>query len=448
MAALPLPKPVRFSLYEQWRYFSGTSRAIQRIRERHGAIVPVRAQGEDRVLILSAEGARQAISAPPASYNAFWKQTFTEIAGPGSIWVFDGERHRLERHAVAPPFRASGFHESGRVFQDITRRATAGWEPGTTVRAIDTMVEITREIVLRSILGLEDEDQLKKGRRLLIPLYRLHPLSVFFAPLRRRWFPPWARFVRAKQDFSTWITPIMAERRARGGGSDVVGHLLAARHEDGTHLSDSDICDELLTILLSGFETTAAALAWALYELGRSPRVLARLRAELESAGPDSNPDALARLPYLSAVCNETLRLHAILAEIGRIPNRPLEVLGHTVPAGLPMVISIACIHHDPAVYPDPERFSPERFIGRTYSASEFMPFGGGHRRCLGAPLAGIEIPVVLADLITRWDFEPAAVEHEVRKDIGLGPRHGVRLRLGARRNPGAVAPPARGTDL
>jgi cytochrome P450 len=211
--------------------------------------------------------------------------------------------------------------------------------------------------------------------------------------------------------------------------------MLDLRYQDGTHISDEDIRDELYTVLLAGHETTAAALAWALYELGRRAAVLARLRAEIDALGPDPAPERIAKLPYLSAVCNETLRLHTILGEVGRMLAAPLDMLGCTLPPGDAVVISIISIHHDPSLYPDPEAFIPERFLERTYGPFEFLPFGGGHRRCLGAALSDYEMRIALAEIAMSWDFEPAAAERDVRHDIGLGPKHGAALRIKGRRD-------------
>jgi cytochrome P450 len=233
------------------------------------------------------------------------------------------------------------------------------------------------------------------------------------------------------------VEKLLAERRARGGADgDVLGRMLATSYDDGGRMTDEAIRDELLTILLAGHETTATALAWALYELGRHPAALARLRAEIEPLGADPDPDAVVKLPYLSAVCNETLRLHTLLAEVGRVTTALVGCQGYTIPAGESVCVSIMAIHHDPALYPDPGTFRPERFLERTYSPFEFLPFGGGNRRCLGAALSDYEMRIALAEIVTRWEFAPAAPEVEIRHDIAMGPKHGVPLRVTARRAP------------
>jgi cytochrome P450 len=209
-----------------------------------------------------------------------------------------------------------------------------------------------------------------------------------------------------------------------------------ARDEEGQPVSDHYIHVELNSILSAGHETTGTALAWALYELGRHPEIMAKLRTELESLGPDPDPSQILTLPYLGAVFNETVRLHPILAECARIPMQPMEILGRNIPAGMALVISIVGIHHDPVLYPEPNRFIPERFIERNYSVYEFLPFGGGHRRCMGAGLAEYSTRIALAEMALNWEFEPAAEEHDARLNIAMGPKRGVRLRIKSRRIP------------
>jgi cytochrome P450 len=233
---------------------------------------------------------------------------------------------------------------------------------------------------------------------------------------------------------------LIADRRARGAKfaerHDVLGVLLDARDEAGHPLDEDYIHSQLISILSAGHETTAVALAWALYELGRHPDVMAKLRAEVESLGPNADPIQILTLPYLSAVCNETIRYHPILAECARVPLSPLEIMGRHIPVGQALGISIVGIHHDPVVYPEPHRFRPERFIERTFSNTEFMPFGGGHRRCLGAGLAEYTMRLALAEIMLHWEFEPARADHDVRRNIAMGPRYGVPLRIKAQRQP------------
>jgi cytochrome P450 len=143
----------------------------------------------------------------------------------------------------------------------------------------------------------------------------------------------------------------------------------------------------------------------------------------------------IGKAPYLSAVCNESQRLHTLLPEVARTLVLPFELSGYMLEPGDSVGVSIMAIHHDPELYPEPDQFIPERFIDRTYTPFEFLPFGGGHRRCLGSGLSDFEMRIALAEIVTHWDFESASVEHEVRHDISMGSKHGVRLLIKSRRN-------------
>jgi len=442
MSVVSLPRAVSQGPFEQWLYFNEPQVAVARLLKRFGPLAPLHFLGQDHVFVMSAEGARQVFAGDPAGYDAFFKQGFTGVSGPASLWVLTGVAHRRERQLFAPAVHASHFRKHGDTVREIARLYLEKWQPGRTLKAMDTTLAISRDVIMRLVFGVAEGELMDEGREILDELRRaLHPLIVFIPQLQRRWFPPWNRFDRAKNHFTDWVGRLIAARRAIGGGTDdVLGSLLVAQHADGSPMRDDEIRDELITILQGGHETTAAVLAWALYELGRQPDILAKLRAELESSGVADDPSQIVKLPYLGAVCDETVRLHPILSECARVLTTPLELLGYTIPAGTAVVISITAIHHDPELYPEPNRFRPERFIERTYSHSEFLPFGGAHRRCIGAALSEYETRISLAEMVLGWDFETAAVDRDVRHDVALGPKYGVPMRIQARRQPRAGA--------
>jgi cytochrome P450 len=400
------------------------------------------------VLTLTPDGAREVLTADPDGYEASHKRQFFNLTGPGSVWIMDGARHRQERQLLAPAFHMQRVREYGRVMQSLTRQRIDRWQPGQEVTLYDAMLDISREVILRIVFGVADGPLQDEGHRVMSELLHvIRPIFVHVAAFQSWWFPPWRRYERARKRFAAFAARCLAEHRARADElGDVVGLLLAARDEDGAALSESEIWSELGTIAFSGHETTAVGLCWALYELARHPAVLERLRGEIDSLGPDAEPDAIARLPYLTAVCNEALRLHPILTEIARVIRVPLQLGHYTLPPGVTVGVGICAIHHDPATYPRPETFRPERFLERTYSPFEFLPFGGGHRRCMGAALADYELRVVLATIVTRCDFIPVRVEEDVRHNIGMGPKFGVRMRVTERRHDGVRSTVASGT--
>lgn len=432
-------KTIPLSPLLQLRYFSDPMRMGDWIRKHYGDFVPVHFQGKDYLAVVTAEGARQVFSADPNGYDVFWKEPFTGLMGEESVWVLIGERHRRERLLFAPAVHANHFRSYGKTIRDIVRSRLEKWQPGQTIKAVDTTLAISLDIIMRLVFGVEDAQSMREGHKVLNESTSfIHPLIVFFPMLQRPWFPLWRRYTRARNVMYDWADRLMAVRRARGvdDTGDVLSVLMNARNEQGQPVSNDYIHVELNSILSAGHETTGTALAWALYELGRHPEVMAKLRAEVESLGPDPDPSQILTLPYLGAVFNETIRLHPILAECARIPMQPMEILGHEIPAGMALVISIVGIHHDSVLYPEPDQFKPERFIERSYSVYEFLPFGGGHRRCLGAGLAEYSIRIALAEIAINWEFEPAGTDRDVRLNIAMGPKHGVRLRIKAKRTP------------
>jgi cytochrome P450 len=436
VSPVPIPLVPALTPWQQWQYFSQPRKMHDWLRQTYGPIAPLAFQGRRYAAILSPEGARQAFSADPDGYDAFWKESFAGMNGENSLWVLIGEPHRRERALFAPAVHARHFRQYGGVIRDIARQKFDAWQPGQTLRAIDTTLAISLEVIMRLVFGVEGEDLPRRGREVIHALtHSAHPLIVFYPRLQRSWFPLFRRYTRAKTALYAWMDEVMAARRARPDpGDDVLASLLGARDEAGRPYTDEHICNELLSVLSAGHMTTAVALAWALYELGRHPQVVAKLRAELDAAGSDPDPITTLALPYLSAICNETIRLHPILAECARVPMQPVEILGYIIPAGQALVISIVGIHHDPALYPEPDRFRPERFIEREYDRFEFLPFGGGHRRCLGAGLAEYTLRLAVAEAVRAWDFEAAAVDRDIRHDLAMGPKLGVPLRVLARR--------------
>jgi cytochrome P450 family 110 len=423
--------------FQQWQFFSQPRVMHDWLREHYGDLAQLHFQGRDYAAILTPQAVRAVFSADPYGYDAFWKESFTNLIGRDNVWVLIGERHRRERQLFAPAVHANHFRAYGQTIQEIARENLAKWQPGQTVKALDTTLAISLDIIMRLVFGVEEAKYMEEGRQVFEVLRQTaYPLVVFFPALQKPWFPLWRRYLKSREDVLGWMDRFLAARRARSADdTDVLGVLMNARDEAGNPVSDEHIRNELNAILTAGHETTGVALAWALYELGRHPEILAKLCAELGAAGPALDPARALTLPYLDAVCKETVRLHPILSECARVPMQSIQILGRDIAPGQAMVISIVGIHHDPGTYPEPDRFRPERFIERNYDIFEFLPFGGGHRRCMGAGLAEYSMRISLAEIVTRWDFEPTEPDTDIRLNVAMGPRKGIPLRIKARKN-------------
>ena len=436
-----LPPRETLNPLQVWKFLAYPGRAAERLYNKYGALAPIGFFGAKYTMVLTPEAALQVFAQPPEDYIAFYEESFGGLNGEGSLWILAGEAHRRERKLFAPAVHPGHFQAYGDVIRDVARLHFGHWRAGEVRRSVDTTKAIALDVIMRLVFGVEDDAFMREGGAILDRLTgTIHPIFVFYPKLQRSWFPPFRRYEKAKAAMYEWCGRLIALRRSRGTlGDDVLGRLMRANDEHGNPYTELHICNELLSILTAGHVTTGVALAWALYEVGRHPEVLARLRDELAAANPASHE--IPTLPYLSAVCDEAIRLHPILAECARVPTKPLQIAGRDIPAGEPLVIAIVGIHHNPAIFPEPQRFRPERFLERSYTKTEFMPFGGGHRRCLGAGLAEYTMRISLAEAVRTWTFEAAAVDRDIRHDIAMGPKLGVPLRILGRLGASAPAP-------
>jgi cytochrome P450 len=430
--------PLKLTPWQQWFNFSDPRGMHDWMHGKYGDLALMHFQGMDYVLVMTPESAREVFAQDPGIYDAFWKASFSGMNGNDSLWVLIGERHRKERLLFAPAVHANHYRSYGETISKIARSKFEKWQPGQTVRGIDTTLAISLDIIMSLVFGVEDEATMQAGREAIHRLtHAAHPLIVFYPKLQRPWFPLWNPYVRAKKNLYTWMQSLLDYRRANQiDVDDVLGVLMKATDENGHPVSDEHICNELLSVLTAGHMTTAVATAWALYELGRHPQVVAKMREELEAGGAAPTPAEILTMPYLEAVFKETVRLHPILAECARVPMEPVEICGRVVQPGQALVVSIVGIHHNPDLYPEPDQFKPQRFLDRKYNIYEFLPFGGGHRRCMGAGLAEYSIRLALAEAVLHWDFETTRVDKDIRHDLAMGPKYGVPLHIKGRRIP------------
>jgi unspecific monooxygenase len=263
----------------------------------------------------------------------------------------------------------------------------------------------------------------------------------FFQALQQDWGPlsPGGQFVRRKQRIDQLIYAEIHQRReqANPSGSDILSLLMAARDEAGQPMTDQELRDELMTLLLAGHETTATALTWALYWIHHLPEVKDKLLKELDSLGDDPDLSMITRLPYLNAVCSETLRIYPIaLIAAPRIVKSPLELMGYEFEPDVMLAPCIYLIHRREDLYPEPTQFKPERFLERQFSPYEYFPFGGGSRRCIGAAFALYEMKLALAYILSHYQLalaEPRPVR-ATRRGVTMAPAGGVKMVLKGRR--------------
>jgi cytochrome P450 len=380
------------------------------------------------------EGIRAIFTAPPAIFASSVGAATWPLLGENSIFLMDGSRHKRERSLMMPAFHAERMRAYGSLMQDIVLRHTMAWQLDQVFRMYDVTQAISLEVIIQAIFGVQDKDRVKVFADAIFSFIgSFTPLIGFMTSLRSEFggLGPWNRFKRAEARLRHLMVEEISERRqtpkARG---DILSLLIAARPEDDRTMTDEELCDELQTLIFAGHETVAIATAWALHFIHREPHIYRCLQAELEPLGRIPNPQDLVQLVYLSAICDEAVRLHPSVTGVPRKLKEPFSLLGHNLAAGISVFPAISTAHLNPSVYPDPFSFRPERFVERKYTPFEYLPFGGGGRRCVGAAFALYEMKIVLGTILAQHRLGLA--EHEpvrpVTRTFTNAPKGGVKM--------------------
>jgi cytochrome P450 len=380
---------------------------------------------------------RSIFAANPDIYGSSAARVMGPILGSGSILLVEGAAHRRARKLLNPPFHGDRMRAYGRLMRDVTRERSAHLVPGVRFTVQDLAQAISLDVILQAIFGVRGTERVARFDRAVRDVMGSLGPFVAFAFLRRSFggIGPWARFQRLRRELVALVDEEIAARRSGGADrEDILSMLLAARYDDGSAMSDAEVFDQLLTLVAAGHETATITIAWAFYWLHRNLDVLERLLAEIDALDGDPEPkaeiDALVRLPYLEAVVQETLRLYPVVAIATRQLKQPFELQGYQLPPGVIVGAATSLVHYREDLYPEPERFWPERFLGKTFGPAEYFPFGGGARRCLGAAFAMYEIKIVLATLLRTVRVRPVD-DRPVRpamRAAGIGPGRDVEM--------------------
>jgi cytochrome P450 len=353
------------------------------------------------------------------------------LLGKHSVLTLNGPQHLRQRRLLSPSFRGDRLTPWAPLIEQLTNDRIDGWRPGQEIRIQEEMQAITFDTILAVIFGMEDAARQDALREVIVEMTKRvtnSARSVFDMVLaaRGRLAGPMAKLGRAmdevvyKEIAHHREMPDLAER------NDMLSMLMLATDEDGNGMTDEELRDELVTLLLVGHETTATSLAWGAERLLRTPDALDKLTSAL--AGPDGGDE------YLDATVNEILRVRPVVPIVGRELKQPLTLGGYEVPAGETVNINIWLTNHRADTYPEPLRFFPDRFVGKRPDTYAWIPFGGGVRRCLGAAFAEMEMRLVMRVLYTRVKMSAVdpAPERPVLRAVTLAPQHGARVRIDA----------------
>jgi len=374
------------------------------------------------------------------------------ILGNRSMILLDGDKHQRHRKLVMPAFHGERMRAYGETILTATERALADIAERQVFVVREVMQEITMNVILKAVFGLNEGARYDRIKTIVTGMLDVlaSPLAsslLFFPTLQRDWgaWSPWGRFLKQRRELDALLFAEIADRRANPDPdrSDVLNMLLDTHDESGEPLSDEELRDELMTMVFAGHETTATVLAWAVYWIHRDREVFGRLTEELATVDLDGDPMEIFRLPYLTAVCNETLRIYPVaMLTFPRAPIAPIELGGYSLEPDTMVMGCIYLLHHHPDLYPNSKTFSPDRFLDRQFAPFEFLPFGGGNRRCVGMALAQFEMKLVLASLLKTRSLE--LTETEVvpqRRGVTLGPKGGVKaIVTGSRTSRSGVA--------
>jgi cytochrome P450 family 135 len=411
-----------------WHWWRRPLQTLEECQARYGDMFTIRLPHEGTwVFVSDPEVIKQVFTGDPNLLHAGAANiVLLPVLGEHSVLLLDEPQHMAQRKLMLPAFHGPRMQAYGEVMAQAAREEIDRWPTDAPVRMRPRMQAVTLEVILRAVFGVEERERLGRLRDELRSTLNLlsNPRRAIFmvllGPERLRRFPPFRRNIER-------VDRLLFEeiRSRRGAGDladrdDILSLLLQATHEDGRPMSDRELRDELMTLLVAGHETTATGLSWAVELLARHPAELERLEAAV--AGGDG--------AYLDAVIKETLRLRPVIALVLRKLVEPMEIGGRLLPAGASVAPSIHLVHRRPEIYPEPEQFRPERFLDQPAGTYTWIPFGGGVRRCLGGAFAEFEMSVVLRELVARRSLRPTAgePEHPVRSTITNVPSRGAEV--------------------
>ena len=404
-------------------------------RRRYGKVFTIRAaMAPPMVYVSDPAEIKKVFAGDPSIFHAGEANAMLGgLLGDTSVLVIDDDVHRERRRLMLPPFHRDAVARQAGLMAEIAATNIAGWSVGRPFAVAPKMSEITLEVILRTVIGASDPARLAALRAVMPKLLNVGLWASFAIArpeLQRRRL--WRALRDRMQEADRLLYAEIAERRADPNlaeRTDVLAMLVRATEEDGRALSDRELRDQLMTLLVAGHDTTATGLSWTLERLTRHPTILDKAvqAADAEDSAGDE---------YLDAVAKETLRIRPVVFDVGRALKEPVELAGYQLPAGVMVVPAIGLVHSDSQVYPDAERFDPDRMVGANLSPTTWFPFGGGNRRCLGATFAMVEMRVVLREVLRRVELATTMAPSETQrvKHVIMVPRNGGRIRVRAHR--------------
>jgi len=438
-----LPSAVQLALL--YRHGSRFLAACQR---RYGTVFTLRVASIGTLVYLADPADIKTVFAgdPSVFHAGEANSILSGLLGDTSLLVIDEDVHRERRRLMLPPFHRDAVARQAEPMAEIAAANIAGWPVGKSFAAAPKMSEITLEVILHTVIGVTDPARLAALRTVMPRLLSVGPwetLALAKPNLQRR--RPWRGLRRRIAEADGLLYAEIADRRADpnlAARTDTLAMLVHASEHNGRPMTDRELRDQLMTLLVAGHDTTATGLSWALERLTRHPAALAKAvcAAQASAAGDPAGDE------YLDALAKETLRIRPVVFDVGRVLTKPVDLAGYRLPPGVMVAPSIGLVHASAALYPDPDGFDPDRMLGVTLTPTTWFPFGGGNRRCLGAGFAMVEMRVVLREILRRVELRTttAAGEHQKLKHVIYVPHRGAQIVVRAIRDVPSGASPRR----
>jgi cytochrome P450 len=438
MSALP-PGPRSPAAWQTAKWIRSPLTLMTSAARDHGDVFTLKIAPFDAVVVVSRpDHVREVFAASPDDVHGGPANVMVrKLFGVGSLLLLDGKEHTRHRKLLMPPFHGERMTAYGEAMLDESLRVIDAMPTTGSFSLLPHLLDLTLEVILRTVFGASGQ-RLRTLRALFGEVLELLLFPPLLVPALQRdlgsW-SPWGRYTRARAQVDRELVQEIRARRESGTSDEsVLSLLLAARDEAGAPMTEGEILDELFTLLAAGHETTAAALTWAVRWLSVSPAAVARLDDELASASENGrlSPERVQKLPFLEAVVKETLRLEPLLPLVGRELSRPMRLFGWDLPRGVIVAPAVYLAHRRPETFPEPDAFRPERFLSQKPGPSEWFPFGGGARRCIGAAFSMFEMKIVLATLLTRRRPRLASwrAPKAVRRGITMTPEAGLAVTM------------------
>lgn len=373
--------------------------------------------GRPLVVFYTPEAAKQIIENRNQNLvAATFDSELKAIFGDSSFFTLEGLRHQKVRKLLIPKLHSKCIHSYGKLICDLVNDIMQTIPTSQPFLVWEKAQEISMQVMIKLLFGSYQQERYQQIKRLMVEMVGLFSSNIIGIPLFFRFlqrdfgsFSPWGKFLQQRQQMKALVYTEIAERRNNYDpeGEDLLTLLMSATDEEGNKLSDEELLGQVLSLLFTGNESTAASIAWSWYRVYGDAEIKARLFAELNSLGDSADPLDIIRLPYLSAVCNETLRMYPVtMFMIPRAVRKSTKICDRKIDPGMLVTVGTYTIHHRPDIYPQPETFKPDRFLDSRFSPYEFLPFGGGMRGCIGGEIALYQLKLALATVVSHYQLE------------------------------------------